>query len=339
MKLVLKRCCENFDNDFTFEVFNPSEASWLNKPHVSNRFLYEEQVHAFYVTYSQKLEKFNFSLGNRFEKAIINTTQYALNERNRLSYLNLFPSANLQYHISKMQDLRFTYSRRIDRPGAWRLNPFPDIADSLNIRTGNPRLQPEYIQSLELGHHITFKKWDLTSTLFYRYTSGIVDYIVTVDDNGISHGRPENLNHGYDIGVEFIGSASLADWWNMNVSYSIFQRSIDGSNINQDFTNENVAWNAKVVSDFTLPGNFKLQANFNYESAEVEAQGEDFARYSVDCSLAKSFLEDKIRVSISARDIFNTRRYGGTSHGDGFFQERNFKPESRLVFLSLALKI
>jgi outer membrane receptor protein involved in Fe transport len=285
------------------------------------------------------LEKFNFSLGNRFENAIINTTQYALDERNQLSYLNLFPSANLQYHISKKQDLRFSYSRRIDRPGAWRLNPFPDIADSLNIRTGNPRLQPEYIQSLELGQHITFKKWDLTSTLFYRYTSGIVDYIVTVDENGISHGRPENLNHGYDIGIEFIASASLTPWWNTNLSYSIFQRTIDGSNINQNFTNQNVAWNTKVVSDLTLPHNFKLQANFTYESAEVEAQGEDFARYAVDCSLAKTFVDDKIRVSVSAQDVFNTRRYGGTSYGDGFFQERVFKPESRLVFLSVALKI
>jgi outer membrane receptor protein involved in Fe transport len=334
-----KTVLRNFDNDYTFEVYNPSEVAWAEDPDISNRFLYEEQVHAFYVSYHQKFEKLNFSVGNRFEKAIINTTQYALNEKNRLSYLNLFPSANLQYHISKKQDLRFSYSRRIDRPRAGRLNPFPDISDSLNIRSGNPMLQPEYIQSLELGQHVTFKKFDLTTTLFYRYITGMIDYIITVDESGISYGRPENLNSGYDVGLELIGTTRLAPWWDMNLSYSIFQRTVDGSNINQNFTNENIAWNTKVVSDFTLPLAIKLQVNFNYESAEVEAQGEDFARYATDASIMKTFNDEKIRVGISVRDIFNTRRYGGTSFGDGFYQERVFKPESRLVFFSFGMKI
>lgn len=335
----VKTVLRNFDNDFAFEVFNPVEESWANQASISNRFLYEEQVHAFYLSYHRKSEKFNFSLGNRFEKTIIQTTQFELSEKNRLSYFNLFPSASMQYLLNDRQDLRLTYSRRIDRPRAGRLNPFPDISDSLNIRTGNPTLQPEYIQSLELGHHMTIKNVDLTTTAFYRYTSGIVDYIISVDDNGISYGRPENLSYGYDAGLEVIGSAMVTPWWDLNVSYSIFQRYIDGSNIDRDFTNENIAWNTKIVSDFKLPFNISMQANFNYESAEVEAQGRDFARYAVDASVGKTFKDDKVKVSISARDIFNTRRYGGTSFGDNFFQERSFKPESRLLFLSVGLKI
>lgn len=334
-----KTVLRNFDNDYTFEVFNPSDESWTNEPTISNRFLYEEQVHAFYVTYSQKVGKFNFAAGNRFEKATIHTTQYALSQKNRLSYLNLFPSANAQYKLNDRQDLRFTYSRRIDRPGAGRLNPFPDIADSLNIRSGNPNLQPEYIQSFELGQHISLKRFDLTTTLFYRHTSGIVDYIITVDENGISYGRPENLNSGNDAGLEVIGSSNITPWWSVNLSYSIFRRSVDGSNVNQNFTNQNIAWNTKIVSDFTLPWDLKLQANFNYASAEVEAQGQDFARYSVACTLAKSFMDNKIKASISARDIFNNLKYGGTSYGDDFYQERTFKPESRLIFVSVGFKL
>lgn len=72
------------------------------------------------------------------------------------------------------------------------------------------------------------------------------------------------------------------------MSYSICQRYIDGSNIDQDYTSENIAWNTKVVSEFMLLFNIMLQSNFNYESAEVEAQGKNFARYALDAS-AKSF--------------------------------------------------
>ncbi|HEX6226663.1 MAG TPA: TonB-dependent receptor, partial [Chryseolinea sp.] len=254
-----KTVLRNFDNDFVFEVFNPIEESWASRQDISNHFLYEEQVHAFYINYNQRSDKFNFSLGNRFEKTIVHTTQFELGEENKQSYLNLFPSASLQYMLSKRQDLRLTYSRRIDRPRAGRLNPFPDISDSLNIRTGNPMLQPEYIQSLELGQHIAFKKFDLTTTLFYRYTSGIIDYIIEVDENGVSYGRPENLNNGSDAGIELIGSASITPWWNLNMSYSLFQRYIDGSNVDLDYTNENLAWNTKVVSEFTLPYDIMLQ--------------------------------------------------------------------------------
>jgi len=175
--------------------------------------------------------------------------------------------------------------------------------------------------------------------LFHRHTSGIVDYIITVDENGISHGRPENLTSGNDTGLEVISTSNIASWWNVSASFSIFRRSVDGSNINQDFTNENIAWNTKMVSDFSLPWDLKLQLNFNYASEEVEAQGIDFARYSLDGSLSKSFLDKKITASISVRDIFDTRRYGGTSFGEDFYQERIYKPQSRLVFLSIGIKL
>jgi outer membrane receptor for ferrienterochelin and colicin len=277
-------------------------------------------------------------VGNRFELANIRTKLFTTGEENDQNYFNLFPSANVQYKLSDKQDLRLTYSRRIDRPGAWRLNPFPDIADSLNIRSGNPELKPEYIQSLELGQHLMIGTFDLMTTAFYRYTSGVIDYIITVDD-GISYGRPENLNHGHDLGFEVIAITPLTPWWDINASYTIYQNRLDGTNVNARFKNDNISWNAKVVSDFTLPWDLKFQISGRYTARGIDAQGTDYARYKVDASILKTFADNKGKISLSCRDLFNTLSFGGTSFGDEFNQRWEFKPESRLVFLSVGFQI
>ncbi|GCC51656.1 TonB-dependent receptor [Chryseotalea sanaruensis] len=327
-----------FDNDFNFENLDNTSGNWIEDNTVSNRFKYQEVVYAAYASYSQKFERFSFAVGSRMEMTNIQTRLFNNNQRNKQQYANFFPSANFQYKLNKKQELRFTYSKRIDRPGGWRLNPFPDIADSLNIRTGNPELRPEYIQSFELGQHLTLGRIDLTTTVFYRYTTGIIDYIVRLED-GIAYGRPENLNDGYDLGFEFIAVSPLTSWLSLNVGYSLFQRNVDGSNVSAEFVNSNLAWNTKAVADFLLPASFKFQITGNYESPEIEAQGTDVARYNVDLSMSKSIKDGKAKISISARDVFNTLRYGGTSFADSFRQERFVKPQSRIFLVSLGFKI
>lgn len=327
-----------FDNDFNFENLDNTSGNWIRDNTVSNRFKYQEVVYAGYVSYGQKFERFSFAFGSRVEMTNIKTRLFNNNQRNTQQYANFFPSANFQYKLNKKQELRFTYSKRIDRPGGWRLNPFPDIADSLNIRSGNPELRPEYIQSFELGQQLTLGRVDLTTTVFYRYTTGIIDYIVRLED-GIAYGRPENLNDGYDLGFEFIAVSPLTSWFSLNLGYSLFQRNVDGSNVSAEFVNSNLAWNTKAVADFLLPASFKFQVTGNYESPEIEAQGTDVARYNVDLSMSKSIKDGKARISISARDVFNTLRYGGTSFADSFRQERFVKPQSRIFLVSLGFKI
>ncbi len=334
----LKTVIRMFDNDFNFENLDNTSGNWVEDNTVSNRFRYNEVVYAAYASYAQKFERFSFAVGSRVEMTNINTRLFTNNQRNEQAYTNFFPSANFQYKVNKKQELRFTYSKRIDRPGGWRLNPFPDIADSLNIRSGNPELRPEYIQSFELGQQLTLGRVDFTTTLFYRYTTGIIDYIVRLED-GVAFGRPENLNDGYDLGFEMIAVSPLTTWLNVNLAYSLFQRNVDGSNVSAEFVNSNLAWNTKAVADIILPASIKFQVTANYESPEVEAQGTDVARYNVDLSMSKSIKDGKARISLSARDVFNTLRYGGTSFADSFRQERFVKPQSRIFLVSIGFKM
>ena len=338
LEVGAKSILRSLNTDFNFDDYDNGTEQWQDNTAVSNRFRYQEQVYAAYAIYSHTFEKIDLSAGVRLEQTVVDTELYNTGEKNQQRYLNPFPSFSAQYHLDERQSLKLTYSRRIDRPGSWQLNPFRDIADTLNVRFGNPNLQPEYIQSLEFGHKMSFEKVDLTSTLFYRRTNGLVDWVVNVTDNGVSERRPENLTSGTTYGIELINTTEFTPWWNVNVSYSLFRALIDGTNLDADFTNDALAWNAKLVSNFVLPGGVDLQFTGNYESPEAEAQGFDDARYYLDASVRRNFLGKKGSVSVSVRDVFDTYQFGSDAETEQFRQYFVYKRDSRMVLVTVGYK-
>jgi len=329
----LKSNLRNFTYDFDFERFNDADDVFNEDPEVSNEFDYEDRIHAAYMILARTSEKIDITAGLRGEYTTFDTYLYNTGESNGQQYFNLFPSLQTLYKFDDRHSAKFTYSRRIDRPTAWRLNPFPDITDSLSVRRGNPELQPELINSLEFGHIFEGKAWSFTTNFFYRKVDGKLDYISLVE-NGITFSQPANLNSAQSYGAELIGLAELMPWWNVAGSFTAFQIDVDGSNLSEEFVNSGWAYNTKLTSEFSLPFDINLQCVFNYESPEIEAQGRDLEQYYLDLNLQRSFFDDKASISLSARDVFDTRRFAGNSLTNTFSQEFYRKRETRIVLLS-----
>ncbi len=336
-----KSIFRKFDNDYIYGLVNRTNGEINPYDSISNSFVYQDQIHALYTIYSDSLPNFNYAVGLRAEQTILQNELSNVNTSlvteedltNNQSYLNFFPSVQLAYHLNYNNTLKTTYSRRIDRPSAWRLNPFPDFADSLNVRVGEPNLQPEYINSFELGHMYQKGGFTLTTNAFYRRINGQVDWIVRVED-GISYRGPQNLNTADFYGLEFINTTEITKWWSMNASYSIFESIIDGTNLDDSFTNRGLSWYAKVTTDISLPLEINLQFTGNYYAPEIEAQGRDLARYYLDASLQRAFLDKKLNISVSFRDIFDTRNFRGENYGPNFTQTFERKRETRIVLLT-----
>jgi outer membrane receptor protein involved in Fe transport len=329
----LKSNMRRFDNDYQYLRYSESEQEFVKDGQISNRFDYTDRIHAAYAVYSRTNPIFEYALGMRGELTQVDTYLHNSDERNGQTYTNLFPSVQGLYNLTDDHALKFTYSRRIDRPTAWRLNPFPDITDSLNVRRGNPNLQPELINSFEFGHLANFKSSSLTTNLFYRKVNGQLDMITTVE-NGISYSQPDNLLSAQSYGIEWIGTGEISSWYTVNGSITAFRISIDGSNISEEFTNAGFAWNTKFTQDFKLPLAINFQLVGNYDSPEIEAQGRDRAQYYIDASLQRSIFADKGNLSLSVTDIFDTRRFAGNALTNSFSQDFYAKRETRILLLS-----
>jgi outer membrane receptor protein involved in Fe transport len=334
----LKSIIRNIDNEFILSDEQPSTGNYVINEGASNRFRYNEAVYAAYTTYSGTFNSLEVYSGLRAEQSVISTELVTTDESNDQNYLSLFPSAKLLYPLGKSQSVKFTYSRRIDRPRSWHLNPFVDVSDSLNIFRGDPNLQPEFINSFELGHQVDFEKFALTSTVFYRRTKNQIDWVSRVQEDGTAFRGPANLDYSNNLGLEFITLANFTDWWSLNASITLFYSDITGTIEGVRFSNSNVTSNAKMTSNFSLPFSLDAQIVFDYEGPEAEAQGNEEARYSFDFALRRSILNDKGFVSFNAMDIFNTLQRTERSSGPNFVQFRERDWASRYVQLGVGYR-
>jgi len=319
--------------------FNYNLNEWIQNPLANNYFDYTEQVHAIYGIYSSYYKKLKYQAGVRLEQ-LISTSKLALtNEKFDRTYPSIYPSIHLVYEKNATQQYSLSYSRRVSRPSYRQLNPFVDYADSLNIRYGNPKLDPEYINSYELGWSNYWGKNSLNATTFLRQNFGIIDHIVTLQDNSVTATTFENLTSGTSFGVEMIGNREFAKWMKTNANFSFFRQVIKGSEIGGIEKTAGNMWTAKVNLTFILAKNASLMLAGNYESPEVEAQSRDEAVYFADAAFRYDFLKGKASVNLRVSDIFNSRSFNSTTTGEGFTITNKRKMETRVGYLGFTYRI
>ncbi|MDB5262016.1 MAG: TonB-dependent receptor [Adhaeribacter sp.] len=313
-------------------------------PGLDNYFIYDENINAVYGILGNKTKKLSYQVGLRAEHTDVKTTLRETNEVNPRRYANLFPSAHFTYNLPKEHALQISFSRRVRRPVYNDLSPYSTFSDSRNINTGNPNLNPEFTNAFDLGHIKYFDKGSLSSSLFYRHSNGKIATIRRVNNEGVANLRPENLAGEDAYGAEFTGVFTPAPWWKLDQSFNFFRAIIDGSNFEENFSNDTYSWFTRHTSRFTLPKNIDFQVRANYEAPQKTAQGSQRSLYYVDLGLSKDFLNKKATVTLNALDLFNTRIsrsvYRGESlEGLAFYTSSKNQGRRRQVNLTLGYRL
>ena len=323
-------------NDYLVEEFN--DFAWEADPGLSNNFNYDEDIHAAYLSVANKLGKFSYQVGLRAEHSEVLTELLQTNEINDRSYTNLFPSAFLGYEFKGENSIQISYSRRLRRPRFWDLNPFFTFSDSRNIFRGNPNLDPEFTHSFELSHIKYFDKTTITSSVYYRHSTGVITRILSlIEDDGelITVRQPENLSVEDSYGLEFILSSDITKWWRMNADVNFFRSIIDGSNIDQSFSAETYSLSGRINSRVTIQKTIDVQVSASYRAPRNTPQGKRLSSGSIDLGASKDIIGNKGTLTLSVRDLFNMRRYRFENFGDTFlsFGDSQWRArQTRLTF-------
>ncbi|MEM9261366.1 MAG: outer membrane beta-barrel family protein, partial [Bacteroidota bacterium] len=329
----------NIDNDFLVEEFDQDNDIWNSLDGLSNTFNYDEEVYAAYLTYGNKYGRFSYQLGLRPEYSVINTRLLQTGEENKRDYLNLFPTAHFNYELPADNAVQLSYSRRIQRPRFWDLNPFFTFTDNRNFFSGNPDLDPEFSHSLEFGHIKYWEKGSVSSSIYYRHTEGVRQRIRTVDEEGNSITRPENLATEDAYGLEFNVTYEFFPWWRFNADANFFRFVLDGSNVDDSFTADNFSWFTRGTSRFSLSKKTDIQVRFNYRAPQQQSQGTRRSISSVDIAASQDLWKDKATLTFSVRDLFNTRLRRFTTEGENFFSEGESRWRVRQASLTLNYRL
>ncbi|RYZ26780.1 MAG: TonB-dependent receptor [Chitinophagaceae bacterium] len=329
-----------------FSSFSVKNGSETLLP-LSNNYAYNEQVNAAYVSYSNKINTFGYQLGlraevSRFEGELLDSAKTFGYDypRSAKRFLDaLFPSVFLTKEVGENVELQVNYTRRIRRPNFWQLNPFIDINDPVNLRQGNPSLQPEFVNSLEFNYSQNYKKGNFLGVIYYRNNLGDItrfsDTISTslyqqlnnaaIDPNAILN-TFINARSSNRLGLELTLQHKFTDRFDIVPTIDMQYRKVNADLYR--LSNSGFNWDAELTTNYRfgnekgLLKNLGLQLVGEYESAEVTVQGRNLPQYQVDFGLRKEFLNNKkAALTFNINDIFNTQRNGSIYDTENFYQD------------------
>jgi len=189
----------------------------INNQPESNLFEYSELRNSGYAGFALNLKKFGFQASLRIENSHI-----AADSVTKPDYSCFLPSANIQYKFSASHNLKFTYNRRINRPGIYSMNPYYKVGQSYDITQGNPNLRPDYRDRLQLTYTWNFGSNYFSPFVYYEYFSDRVSNRYTITRSPINGSlttisKPFNLLNGYETG----GGVNAVLWY-VNISARIY---------------------------------------------------------------------------------------------------------------------
>jgi len=190
----------------------------INNQESDNLFEYAEVRNSVYGGITYNLKKIGFQAMLRVENSHIRADSVT-----EPKYTCFLPGVNLQYKFSASHNLKFTYNRRINRPGIYDLNPYYRIDQNYNISQGNPDLKPDYRDRLQLTYTWNFGSNYFSPYVYKEYFSnkpGTEYRIINspVDKTLTTFTKPFNLLNGYEL-----GGGVNATLWYININARIYK--------------------------------------------------------------------------------------------------------------------
>ena len=305
----------------------------------TNAFIYRENINAAYVTMTKQYgKKWNVQAGLRAE----NTNYYGHQLGNGLtvinndssfskSYINLFPTMYLTYDANEKNTFTLNYGRRIDRPAYQDLNPFLFFLDQYTYQAGNPYLQPQYTNNVELSH--TYKHW-LTTTLNYSYTVNF--FTETFEQSGqATIVRNGNIGSRQNVGIAVSAMRPVTKWWTAilyaNVNYNKFTGLLYGQNIDVSATTLLLNLN----NQFSFQHGWSGELSGFYRTKGVEGQVIVDPLGQGTAAIAKKIMKDKASLKLSVRDFLytnQTKGYINFQETDATFHNRRDSRQVAMTF-------
>lgn len=325
---------QEITTDADFDQFGLNEFFTIDS--LSNIFSYQEDVHAAYVTFGGKVDDLTFSAGLRAEQAYTTSNLTEPVEDAQVfenNYFKLYPSVFLGYAFDENTTLQMSYSRRINRPRVWALNPFVDRGDPFNLRSGNPFLLPELINSFELNVQQRFGIGTITAGGYFRQLNDLISRISESRPGGVTLSTRGNLERGRNYGLEVTANIRPTEKFEITASANGYRSEIIGQVDNQNIAANGYLFSGRIQGGYELPAGVQMQFTWFYRSPGIRPQGRIKTIQSLDLGFRKEILKKRGALTLRATDILNTRRYRFETFLTDLTTDSEFQRESRIVYL------
>lgn len=296
----------------------------------STHFNYNQQTHGIYGTVGGKItDKFSAQAGLRIEYSYL--LGYDMNHPTtdsvHKSYWEPYPTLHFSYEMNEHNSFQLSYSRRIRRPHMWDLNPYLEVREGQELGFGNPNLDPEFTNAFEFSYNLSLDKWNIYTCAYFRQTNNMMTRYGYVWDS-VSQQRyswwmpynPEydgywastwqNLDKGYNYGLEFIVDWQVTKWWKLNASINLYHSTIEGTALLDDKSQSAFQASGKFTSFMMLPKDWTVQFSGQYFAPWLDLQTTMRSSYWFDLAVKKDVLQKRGTINLRVGDVFSTGGWG-----------------------------
>jgi len=325
-------------NSFSARFYDKDTLSgnWINRQSLSSDLTHTEYIYSYYLMYSDSLfTKLFYKIGGRVEYNTSVLKESQTNEEAKYNRLYPFPFLLLKYKINPSQDLGLSLTRRVTRPTYPQLMSYIVVIDQTTYETGNKNLVPEIIDKIELNHSFTKEKLQVRSNLYYSITQNFITQVSTLP-------APDNLvvtyvngDKSHKFGLDMDATYKIIKPFSLNPGFSVFHINSTGKYDGIDLSTNNVAWTANIKALLKAGKKTEMTLLLNYNSPIALPQFNLNEIYYADFGIKRSLLANKLYMSITLTDIFNTRKWIIQSDNSIFKLHNDSKTDSRILWFGL----
>jgi outer membrane receptor protein involved in Fe transport len=254
LKAILRRASSDFESLIKYG----SATDYKMNPSNTDHFKYTQDVISLYSMYSLRLKKSSFRFGARIEYTNVNGDFISSSTEIKNSYATLLPNIQFTNRVNKVTTLVFGYTKRLQRPYIWDLNPFVFNNDSLNISYGNPGLGPQTVHALNAQLRYTKGNTFAGINIEGSYSGNkILQYSSFDPQTGITKTTSLNIGKEFQSSLNLNLNTKITPKWNLYIGsslrYSTVTNNSDASQSNTGFgCNFNLNMSYKFTNKFTV---------------------------------------------------------------------------------------
>jgi outer membrane cobalamin receptor len=323
------------DGDYTADFYNPSQGVFERRDDLYNKFVFRRDIHALYAMLSNTHSKFSYRLGLRGEfihRTLENNEAWA---RHVWDKFDLFPSAHLAYAFNEGSRLNLGYSRRITQPELFYMEPYVVYVDYYTAQCGNPKVRPEYTNSVEMTYNKMIEEHSVAATLFHRRRTDKIERVRVPYHTGVTLDSISNVGNDYATGAELDVNLQISTWWNMDVNGSLFYYTI-ANEYKVDVDTESLNWQVAFNNNFDVGKNTRMRLESYYVGPSVSTQGRVNEFFYLNFSVRQQLFNRRLSATLNIRDVLSTAKYVDTKNGLNLDSRTVIYPASPLVTLSLS---
>ncbi|MCR9288810.1 MAG: TonB-dependent receptor [Bacteroidetes bacterium] len=302
----LKGTLSTFENDVTVEEFISN--SWVVDEELTNSSDLDEKIGAAYTSFDIKVdEKTDAKIGLRYEYTSSNLSTVEIPNLVDRKYGNFFPSVFISRKLDDNNNVNFSYSRRITRPGFKEMAPFVYFIDPTTFFAGNPAIQPAISNNFKMDFR---HKTVLFSIQYSKEDSSIVRF-----QNEYDAEKERNLLVSSNL--KYLKTASfmiafpweITDWWQMQANIlGIWQKNV--GYVDDELTSISQK-NVRISGgqNFQLPSNFSLEISGFYQSKSLWGTVVMKGFGGLNAGIQKTLNGNHGKLSFNVTDILNTYKW------------------------------